>query len=203
MARGKRCCETDPWRSANRINLRPRAVPTSGLLGVDSIQCKTTKVNTMKMKQLITGAAIAGGLGLTAIGLGVGVANADPPPPWPIQGQPDQPQGPPQQGQDGDHGPGGQQDGRNEGLSGPYGGPGGPDGSPPWQQGPPPPWQQGPPPPWQQGPPPPWQQGPPPPPMPGGPPPAPFDYYGQQVNPIFDQDRSAWGFWFLGTWIPL
>jgi len=39
--------------------------------------------------------------------------------------------------------------------------------------------------------------------MPGGPPPAPFDYYGQQVNPMFDQVRSAWGFWFLGTWIPL
>lgn len=91
----------------------------------------------MKLKQLIAGAAIVGGLGLTAIGLGVGVATADPPPPW------------------------------------------------------------------QQGPPPSWQQGPPPPPMPGGPPPAPFDYHGQQVNPMFDQVRSAWGFWFLGTWIPL
>jgi len=40
-------------------------------------------------------------------------------------------------------------------------------------------------------------------PMPGGPPPAPFDYHGQRVNPMRDQDRLAWGFWFLGTWIPL
>ena len=150
---------------------------------------ETQRVSAMKMtmKQLIAGAALVGGLGVTAIGLGTGMATADPPPPWPAPGQPDQPPGPPQQGQDGDHGPGGPQGGRNQGLSGPYGGPGESDMAPPWQQGPPPPW----------------QQGPPPPPLPGGPPPAPFQYFGQQVNPVFDQSRSAWGFWFLGTWIPL
>ena len=31
----------------------------------------------------------------------------------------------------------------------------------------------------------------------------PFNWQGQQVEPYWDQDRGAWGFWFLGTWIPL
>ncbi|KWX23493.1 hypothetical protein AFM11_14535 [Mycolicibacterium wolinskyi] len=31
----------------------------------------------------------------------------------------------------------------------------------------------------------------------------PFIYNGQNVNPVFDHDRNAWGFWFLGVWIPL
>ncbi|MDT5289840.1 MAG: hypothetical protein QOF88_4729, partial [Mycobacterium sp.] len=25
----------------------------------------------------------------------------------------------------------------------------------------------------------------------------------QRVEPYFDNDRGAWGFWFLGLWIPL
>jgi hypothetical protein len=41
------------------------------------------------------------------------------------------------------------------------------------------------------------------PPQEGPPPPAPFEYSGQWVNPVFDQDRHGWGFWFLGSWIPL
>ena len=31
----------------------------------------------------------------------------------------------------------------------------------------------------------------------------PFDWQGQRVEPYWDQDRGAWGFWFLGVWIPL
>jgi hypothetical protein len=26
---------------------------------------------------------------------------------------------------------------------------------------------------------------------------------GQQVNPVFDNGQNAWGFWFLGAWVPL
>jgi hypothetical protein len=31
----------------------------------------------------------------------------------------------------------------------------------------------------------------------------PFNWNGQQVNPVFDQGHNGWGFWFLGLWIPL
>lgn len=31
----------------------------------------------------------------------------------------------------------------------------------------------------------------------------PFDYNGQQVNPIFDPGHNAWGFWLGPIWIPL
>jgi hypothetical protein len=31
----------------------------------------------------------------------------------------------------------------------------------------------------------------------------PFNWQGQQVSPYFDQGQGAWGFWFLGMWIPL
>jgi hypothetical protein len=31
----------------------------------------------------------------------------------------------------------------------------------------------------------------------------PFDYNGAWVTPVFDPGYRAWGFWFLGAWIPL
>jgi hypothetical protein len=31
----------------------------------------------------------------------------------------------------------------------------------------------------------------------------PFNWNGQQVDPVFDQGRNAWGFWFLNQWIPM
>ena len=31
----------------------------------------------------------------------------------------------------------------------------------------------------------------------------PFNWNGQQVNPVFDGGHNGWGFWFLGQWIPL
>jgi hypothetical protein len=51
----------------------------------------------MKLKQLIAGAAITGGLGAAALGLGAGLAYADPPPPGPGPGwvQPGRPDVPP------------------------------------------------------------------------------------------------------------
>jgi hypothetical protein len=31
----------------------------------------------------------------------------------------------------------------------------------------------------------------------------PFNYNGQRVNPVWDDNHHGWGFWFLGLWIPL
>jgi hypothetical protein len=31
----------------------------------------------------------------------------------------------------------------------------------------------------------------------------PFNWNGQQVNPMLGADGQSWGFWFLGMWIPL
>ena len=31
----------------------------------------------------------------------------------------------------------------------------------------------------------------------------PFNWMGQQVNPVQSGDGNGWGFWFLGQWIPL
>lgn len=31
----------------------------------------------------------------------------------------------------------------------------------------------------------------------------PFNYRGNWVTPVFNPDYRAWGFWFLGLWIPL
>jgi hypothetical protein len=31
----------------------------------------------------------------------------------------------------------------------------------------------------------------------------PFNWNGQQVNPVPAGNGAGWGFWFLGTWIPL
>ena len=31
----------------------------------------------------------------------------------------------------------------------------------------------------------------------------PFNWQGQRVEPYFDNDRGAWGFWFFGMWIPV
>ena len=31
----------------------------------------------------------------------------------------------------------------------------------------------------------------------------PFNYNGNWVQPIYNQDYNNWGFWFFGIWIPL
>ena len=138
----------------------------------------------MELKRLTCAAAIALGVGVTALTAGAGLAAAQPGPPCgPQFGNcqgPGGPGGPPPR----DGGPG--REGPHDGPGGPHDGPGGPrwdDGGPHW--GPPPPdlgWRgidqgrfdhQ------------------------------PFNYNGSWVTPIFNPDFNNWGFWFLGIWIPL
>ena len=58
------------------------------------------------------------------------------------------------------------------------------DGTPPWGWGAPPSVD------W-------WQ------PPPFGVNPAPFNYWGYNVQPQWDQGQNQWGFWLFGIWIPL
>ena len=34
-------------------------------------------------------------------------------------------------------------------------------------------------------------------------PPRPFNYYGYDVNPVWDQGFNQWGIWLFGLWIPI
>jgi hypothetical protein len=134
----------------------------------------------MSFKKTVARSAIAGALGLSALGLGIGMGTAS-----------------------ADHGNGGQQcwpqncqgdqrgDGGQDHRGDGYGGDGrqldqrGPDQWRPDQGG------------WDQRP---WDE--------RGFDDArgdhqPFNWQGQRVEPFFDNDRGAWGFWFLGLWIPL
>jgi hypothetical protein len=131
----------------------------------------------MNLKKIVAQATVAGALGFAALGLGAGVANADPPPPY-IPWQP------------GHEGPGYGHDGydgawQDRGHDGNWRD-GGDNRRLPWGWGPPPR------PDWRGPLPPPW-----------GPPPPPFDYWGQTVYPVWEPGFQAWGFWFLGLWIPL
>ena len=176
---------------------------------------------TVKIKQLIAGATVAGAVGFSAFGLDAGVANAAPPAALAI---PALHAGPtPQQGP-APHGAPAPQQGRGPAQPPPpqvpRGGPGPvqppspqtrPDdhGNPP--QGPPggdwrgrfhnAPWGDGAPP-WGWGaPPPPAWDGPLPP--PDGPPPPPINYWGYWCQPVWDPGFYQWGFWFFGVWIAL
>jgi hypothetical protein len=51
--------------------------------------------------------------------------------------------------------------------------------------------------------PPPWGWGPPPAYQWAGGPPRPFDYYGYDVNPVWDDGFHEWGIWLFGLWIPI
>jgi hypothetical protein len=51
--------------------------------------------------------------------------------------------------------------------------------------------------------PPPWGWGPPPPFQWAGGPPRPFNYWGYNVNPVWDDGFHGWGIWLLGQWIPV
>ena len=94
----------------------------------------------MKLKQLIAGAVLTGGLGAATLGLGAGLAYADPPRPRPGPVVVEPPRIP---WQDRDAYDRARHDHR------------------------------------------------------------PFQYQGQWVNPVFDQVRNGWGFWFGPIWIPL
>ena len=51
--------------------------------------------------------------------------------------------------------------------------------------------------------PPPWGWGPPPAYRWVGGPPRPFNYYGYDVNPVWDDGFHGWGIWLFGLWIPI
>jgi hypothetical protein len=141
---------------------------------------------TMDLKKIAAGAAIAGALGLPALSLGVGVgtASADPGPCWAPNCQGDNNRG------DGDQRRPDQWQGNQWRPDQWQGNQWRPDQ---WQGNQWRPDQGG----WDQRP---WDQ--------RGIDDArfdhqPFNWQGQQVEPYWDQDRGAWGFWFLGAWIPL
>jgi len=51
--------------------------------------------------------------------------------------------------------------------------------------------------------PPPWGWGPPPAYQWAGGPPRPFNYWGYDVNPVWDDGFRQWGIWLFGVWIPI
>ncbi|WP_342751315.1 hypothetical protein [Mycolicibacterium hodleri] len=52
--------------------------------------------------------------------------------------------------------------------------------------------------------PPPWGWGPPPPiQWNGGPPPQSVNYWGYNLNPVFNDGPRQWGVWLFGQWIPI
>lgn len=51
--------------------------------------------------------------------------------------------------------------------------------------------------------PPPWGWGPPPPYQWIGGPPRPVNYWGYDVNPVWDDGFHQWGIWLFGLWIPI
>ncbi len=51
--------------------------------------------------------------------------------------------------------------------------------------------------------PPPWGWGPPPAYQWDGGPPRPFNYWGYNVNPVWDNGFGQWGIWLFGLWIPI
>ena len=51
--------------------------------------------------------------------------------------------------------------------------------------------------------PPPWGWGPPPAYQWAGGPPRPFNYWGYDVTPVWDDGFRQWGIWLFGLWIPI
>ena len=147
----------------------------------------------MSFKKTVARSAIVGALGFSALGLGVGLGTASADhgnggqPCWPQNCQGDQ-RGDGGQNYRGDGGNGGNggQNYRGDGGNGrQWGDQWRPDQWRPDQGG------------WDQRP---WDQ--------RGVDDArgdhqPFNWQGQRVDPYFDNNRGAWGFWFLGLWIPL
>ncbi|MDT5335022.1 MAG: hypothetical protein QOD90_527 [Mycobacterium sp.] len=186
----------------------------------------------MHLKRATCASAIIIGVGLSTLTAGAGLAAAQPGGPpcgpnVPCQGQgqggPGGPRGggpggPPPQQQQGDRGgpggPGGPGDRGGPGGPDDHGGPGGPDdhGGPGDRGGPGGPQWGGPDPrggPDYHGGPGGPEWGPPPPDLgwrgidQGRFDHQPFNYNGNWVQPIFNQDYNNWGFWFFGIWIPL
>jgi hypothetical protein len=137
----------------------------------------------MKLTKIVAAAMVVGALGFGAAGPGVGVASADPVVPAPLKPG---------------HG--------NDDWCPPWCGDG-----PKWKNGD---WDKG----WDKGPwwannrhewwddnkgAPPWGWGPPPPYQWDGGPPRPFNYWGYNVNPVWNDGNAQWGIWLFGLWIPI
>jgi hypothetical protein len=143
----------------------------------------------MKLKKVVAVATIVGVLGFGAAGLGGGVASAGPAAPVPMKpghGH-DDPWPPPWQDNNRDNnGPDWQQGGWDKGqwwATNRHDWWDDRNGAPPWGWGPPPPAQ------WWGAPP--WVDA------------HPFNYWGWNVTPVWDDGFHAWGFWLFGIWIPL
>jgi hypothetical protein len=143
----------------------------------------------MRLSKVVSAAMIVGALGFGALGPGGAVASADPVVPAPLKPGHDD-FCPPWCGNGNGNGNG------NGHGNGPdwnhWNGDKGPwwasnrhewwndnDGRPPWGWGPPPAYQ--------------WDGGPP----------RPFNYWGYNVNPVWDDGFRQWGIWLFGLWIPV
>lgn len=151
----------------------------------------------MRLSKFVSAAMIAGSLGFGALGAGGAVASAAPVAPAP-QGPHDN-FCPPWCGNDDrgngdDHGNGGDHgnycppwcgNDNHDGDRGAWWASNRHDwwddrqGAPPWGWGPPPSYQ--------------WQGGPP----------HPFNYWGYNVNPVWNDGAGQWGIWLFGLWIPI
>src|SRR5882757_2698674 len=144
----------------------------------------------MKVIKVVATAMIVGGLGFGSAGMGAAVATATPAAPIPLKpGHGDDDFCPPLcgDGRGPNHGPG---DFRGPDFRGGDRGPwwlnnrhewwNDNDGPPPWGWGPPPPLQ--------------WNGGP----LPGN-----INYWGYNVNPVWNDGPRQWGIWLFGLWIPI
>jgi hypothetical protein len=147
----------------------------------------------MKLAKTLVNAMVVAALGFGAAGLGTGVASAKP------GNDINQPCFPFCNGQQGNWNDGHRGDWNNQGNwnnQGDWNNHGNFDKGPWWasnrhdwwddRQGPPP-WGWGPPPAYQ------WAGGPP----------HPFNYWGYNVNPVWDDGFHQWGVWLFGLWIPI
>lgn len=148
----------------------------------------TTRTMTTR---ILAAALVAGGLGLGATAIGAPAASAEPSVPMPQRpGHGDDDFCPPRCGGD-DHGGGNWGPGRFDDRG--HGNDKGfwwstnrhdwwddRNGPPPWGWGPPPPIQ--------------WN---------GGPPPRSIDYWGYDLNPVWNDGPRQWGVWLFGLWIPI
>jgi hypothetical protein len=164
----------------------------------------------MKLIKVVATAMIVGGLGFGSAGMGAGVATATPAAPIPLKpGHGNDDFCPPLCGDGGgpNHGEGDFRGGdfrgpdfRGPDFQGPdFRGPDfrGDDRGPWWasnrhdwwdDRNGPPPWGWGPPPPLQ------WN---------GGPLPHDINYWGYNVNPVWNDGPRQWGIWLFGLWIPI
>jgi hypothetical protein len=149
----------------------------------------------MRLIKIAAAALIVGGLGFGSMGVGTGLANANPVAPLPLKpGHGNDDFCPPWCG-NGGHGNG------NGNGNGPW-------NQAPWDNGH---WDRGPwwasnnhdwwddrngAPPWGWGPPPPYQWN-------GGPLPQTINYWGYNVNPVWNDGPRQWGIWLFGLWIPI